>query len=342
MLCEICHENEARVVYTEIINGVKKEQHLCESCAAKQSPFNIMGKIGPDIQFGNILSGLLQSFAKGLNAMQEKETICGRCGMTASEFAKTGRLGCPNCYSAFAPILDKNLKTSQGAVENKGKRPMNAVYFEPAKYSQKDEEQVAGDVLGTAGTIEDILGDEIPAAKPDRKGKVSNGNTDGKISKDRNILKDRNIRRDSEKAIPGTKSFDREIALIRGSMEKAVKNENYELAALLRDRLHGLEEKAGRAVTGPDRTAKTAETGKTDKTAGTKKAGKTAEAKKKDKADEAKKKDKPVGTEKTDKLAETKKTGKSAATKKTGKTSGGKAKSSGKSSKTNKTEKPTE
>ncbi|MCR5324414.1 MAG: UvrB/UvrC motif-containing protein [Lachnospiraceae bacterium] len=233
MLCEICHENEAHVVYTEIINGVKKEQHLCESCAVKQSPFNLMGKIGPDVQFGNILSGLLQSFAKGLNAMQEKESICGRCGMTASEFAKTGKLGCPDCYGAFAPILDKNLKTLQGAVENKGKKPMNAVYFEPAKYSRKDavqnpdgsdrenplnddNEQTPGDVLGAAGTIEEILGSDGPEA----------------------IITGRN-------AAAKPAKLSKEAAVLRKLMEKAVKEENYELAAQLRDRLRKLEESTG-------------------------------------------------------------------------------------------------
>ena len=29
MLCDGCHENEAVVFYTEIINGEKKELHLC-------------------------------------------------------------------------------------------------------------------------------------------------------------------------------------------------------------------------------------------------------------------------------------------------------------------------
>ena len=218
MLCEICHENEARVTYTEIINGVKKEQHLCENCAAKQSPFNIMGKLGNDAPFGNILSGLLQSFAKGLSTMQQQESICGRCGMTASEFAKIGKLGCPECYNAFAPILDKNLRTVQGAVENKGKRPMNAVYFETlkrdpvqsrAKESGNEEQNDSekAQLLGAAGTIADILVD--PASDPGS----------------------RNVKA----------TIKAEISRLRRQMEKAVRDENYEEAASLRDRIHELD-----------------------------------------------------------------------------------------------------
>ena len=37
MLCDECHENEAVVFYTEIINGEKKEHHWFEACAAKES-----------------------------------------------------------------------------------------------------------------------------------------------------------------------------------------------------------------------------------------------------------------------------------------------------------------
>ena len=33
MLCDKCKKNEAKIYYTEIINGEKKEQHLCEDCA---------------------------------------------------------------------------------------------------------------------------------------------------------------------------------------------------------------------------------------------------------------------------------------------------------------------
>ena len=35
MLCDGCHENEAVVFYTEIINFEKNVHHLCEACAAK-------------------------------------------------------------------------------------------------------------------------------------------------------------------------------------------------------------------------------------------------------------------------------------------------------------------
>ena len=245
MLCEICHENEARVTYTEIINGVKKEQHLCENCAAKQPPFSLIGKGVPEIQFGNILSGLLQSFAKGLDSMQQKESICGRCGMTASEFTKNGKLGCPDCYNAFAPILDKNLKTVQGAVDNKAKRPLNAVYFEPVKRNgaaqggnnpgginggnEEGREPETGSVLGTAGTMEEILG---TAPKREKKGTVKKKAPARKRESTAAVKKEKASGKDND-----------EITVLRRKMEQAVKKEDYEEAARLRDMIHALEGK---------------------------------------------------------------------------------------------------
>ena len=37
MLCDGCHENEAVVFYTEIINCENNEHHLCEARAAKET-----------------------------------------------------------------------------------------------------------------------------------------------------------------------------------------------------------------------------------------------------------------------------------------------------------------
>ena len=284
MLCEICHENEARVTYTEIINGVKKEQHLCESCAAKQPPFSLIGKGVPEMQFGNILSGLLQSFAKGLNSMQEKESICGRCGMTASEFAKSGRLGCPDCYNAFAPILDKNLRTVQGTIENKAKRPMNAVLFEPsgrntasdaenanrsAKTEMPDGNDETGSVLGTAGTMEEILGSDAretsssvkrkdPERKPAGSDKTAAKRDEPKpgkaVKKDMSGKRTKTGKAGSKPADPvpdagrGRKKGtdlnapnNDEIVSLRKQMEAAVKDEDYEEAARLRDLIRSLE-----------------------------------------------------------------------------------------------------
>ena len=66
MLCDICQTREAKIFYTEIVNGQKKEQHLCEQCASEYTPIpinEIMGGQGISA-VGSILSGILSNYAK--------------------------------------------------------------------------------------------------------------------------------------------------------------------------------------------------------------------------------------------------------------------------------------
>lgn len=56
MLCENCGKRPATVHYTQIINGLKTEMHLCEVCAKQK------GAIEFDTPFSvtNFLAGILE------------------------------------------------------------------------------------------------------------------------------------------------------------------------------------------------------------------------------------------------------------------------------------------
>jgi len=110
MLCDRCKQREARIYYTEIIGGVKKEQHLCEECAAEMSSF------GKNASLGSILSGILSS-ATGT------DVTCPKCGETYGEFLDTGKLGCDECYKAFGSLLQNSVRRIQGSVTHTGKIP---------------------------------------------------------------------------------------------------------------------------------------------------------------------------------------------------------------------------
>ena len=62
MLCDRCQKKEAKILYTEIINGTKKEQHLCEECAADYTSFQMEKPIlNSELTLGDLLSTLLDS-----------------------------------------------------------------------------------------------------------------------------------------------------------------------------------------------------------------------------------------------------------------------------------------
>ncbi|MBP5160038.1 MAG: hypothetical protein ILP10_07035, partial [Lachnospiraceae bacterium] len=86
MLCDICKQKKARIFYTEVINGEKHEQHLCEDCASVYQGFASKETKIPGLSFGNMLSGILANYAKGLEEIKYSQKACARCGMTEQEF----------------------------------------------------------------------------------------------------------------------------------------------------------------------------------------------------------------------------------------------------------------
>lgn len=105
MLCEKCGKNNASVLYTQIINGKKSSLNLCSQCASGESIFD---------NFGSLLSfGTRTEAAKG---------VCPICGMTLSEFARTGRMGCGKCYETFRAQAKSMLRKIHGtSVHNEAK-----------------------------------------------------------------------------------------------------------------------------------------------------------------------------------------------------------------------------
>ncbi|BCN29844.1 UvrB/UvrC motif-containing protein [Anaeromicropila herbilytica] len=131
MLCDKCNKREAKVYYTEIVNGEKKEQHLCEECASEFTSFHLASTVlNKDISLGNLLSSILGNY-KVTNTSKEKETVkelvCKECGMTYEEFTTLGKFGCAGCYNTFKKQLGPGIKKIQGADVHVGKKPKGFV-----------------------------------------------------------------------------------------------------------------------------------------------------------------------------------------------------------------------
>lgn len=125
MFCDKCQKREAKVYYTEIINGEKKEQYLCEECAAHLTSFQIE-KTSSDSGLGSLLSSLLSNYygekAKA-PAGEEALMTCESCGITYQEVLEAGKLGCADCYQSFGKLLERTLRQIQGADTHTGKAP---------------------------------------------------------------------------------------------------------------------------------------------------------------------------------------------------------------------------
>lgn len=114
--CSIC-DKDANVHLTQIINNKVHKVDLCESCAKKK------GVTDPE---GFSLADL---FAKPPSASDSAklQLHCPECGLNTADFRRTGRLGCPDCYEVFRPLLLPMLDDMHEGVFHKGKVPTAAL-----------------------------------------------------------------------------------------------------------------------------------------------------------------------------------------------------------------------
>jgi protein arginine kinase activator len=119
MLCQVCKKSPAKVHYTQMGENEVRKIDLCPACAKEKG-------VNDPSTFG------LADVILGLGAVQKMEeatesaggeTTCRHCGYTQSDFKKTGRLGCPECYQTFAEGLEAMLKGMHKGTQHKGKTP---------------------------------------------------------------------------------------------------------------------------------------------------------------------------------------------------------------------------
>lgn len=171
MLCDRCQKRDAKILYTEIINGVKKEQHLCEECAANYTSFQMEKPLlNSDLTLGDLLSTLLDNYPAGDKKKRGgvlPSLTCSSCGTTYEEFIRKGRFGCASCYKSFNSQLAKTFKGIQGADIHTGKRPKGLVmaasdkvasnFTEAEKLSLKLQEAIEKEEFEEAARLRDLI-----------------------------------------------------------------------------------------------------------------------------------------------------------------------------------------
>ena len=127
MLCQKCKKNEATVYYKENINGHVTEYNLCPECAAeleKNGVFHLDSR-AEDL-FGERMfdfSPLISGFFGGALGAGKTEKRCPVCGSTFADIAKTGHIGCPECYNVFEKELSSTVNQLHGAAKPTGRSP---------------------------------------------------------------------------------------------------------------------------------------------------------------------------------------------------------------------------
>lgn len=120
MLCQNCGKNEATTHIKRVVNGETAEKHLCVSCAEHLGYSDMFSGFG--FSLDGFFGGLLGENMPLLGA--EREEKCPKCGYTFSDIAKSGKLGCADCYRKFYDKLLPSLQRIHGKIKHTGKQAM--------------------------------------------------------------------------------------------------------------------------------------------------------------------------------------------------------------------------
>lgn len=113
MLCDECRRNNAAVHLVSIINGEKKERHICPECAKKLGTDSFM-----TFSWGDVFP---TAFGFGNPAAS---TRCSACGTTLNDITRTGLLGCPACYTNLRSEIMPIIGRVQNRSRHSGRSPV--------------------------------------------------------------------------------------------------------------------------------------------------------------------------------------------------------------------------
>lgn len=116
MKCDFCAKS-ASIHLTDIVNGQKKEIHLCPQCAEEQQLVS-----NQQLNLSNILQTVIGQHVGALTDELARLT-CPACGIKYMEFRAGGRLGCPHDYEVFRNALQPLLRRIHRQTRHAGKVP---------------------------------------------------------------------------------------------------------------------------------------------------------------------------------------------------------------------------
>ena len=180
MKCQKCNEREANSHIKRIINGRVEEHHLCSKCAKEMGYSNVFDSFSSDFasSFADTFGSMFGSFFENALPARTQATRCETCGASYADIARTGMMGCADCYSIFEDRILPTVRRIHGNTTHCGK---NSPTYKREK------------------------------AQP------------------------------AENAEPDTKPLS-ELDNLKAQLDEAVKNQEFEKAAELRDRIKAMED----------------------------------------------------------------------------------------------------
>jgi protein arginine kinase activator len=157
MLCDQCHERDAVLNLTQIVENAVTQLHLCEKCAAARGIETTVSM--PKHPLGDFLQAVQQQALE----VPGDALRCAYCGTSLRDFRATGRLGCAQCYAAFEQSLRDLLRRVHGSARHVGRRyevPNPALLERDAALGELRErlqQAIQGEEFETAAALRDQI-----------------------------------------------------------------------------------------------------------------------------------------------------------------------------------------
>lgn len=136
MLCQECKQRQATTHVKTIINGQVSEQVLCSECAKKLGVDNMFSSMSSDF------NSFLGSFLTGGLPSRSTAARCGGCGSSFGDIARTGKVGCAECYDEFFDELLPTIRRIHGNTEHIGKSGIEYKKIEDPVVSPLEQAEV--------------------------------------------------------------------------------------------------------------------------------------------------------------------------------------------------------
>ena len=165
MLCDKCKKNEATVHIKEFHNNKCTDLHLCQECAGQHAPSDLFSGLG--FNLADVLMNVdkITSQIKSSKGENKEDVICPVCKWTTEKIAKNdGKLGCPECYKTFSPLIKNAISKVQRGAVHLGKRPRGVIDASPAvkqheleKLTQELKKLIAAEEYESAAICRDRI-----------------------------------------------------------------------------------------------------------------------------------------------------------------------------------------
>jgi len=139
MKCEICHKAEAQTVYYRDSENERQELYVCKACAAAQDKkTETVIPIKTEAELNSVVNFILDTAVKAIDKMTSADPtrivvkgpgrVCPKCRLSEAQLAKTGRLGCAECYSVFEDVVRRLIQGAQPGTKHTGRKPEGEQY----------------------------------------------------------------------------------------------------------------------------------------------------------------------------------------------------------------------